>query len=85
MEGKTINNLHIVTLIHTETGRIASAPGVCITPSDMTLAERITCIKRSAGTHVIVSHYPHKLTTTDMGIRVDLTGCRYHIQVFGAF
>jgi hypothetical protein len=80
-----MNNLHIVTLIHTETGRIASSPAGCITPSDMTLAERITRIKRSAGTHVIVSHYPHTLTTTDTGIRVDLTGCRYHIEVLGAF
>jgi hypothetical protein len=75
-----MSNLHIVTLIHTETGRIASSPAGCITPSDMTLAERITRIKRSAGTHVIVSHYPHTVTHTDMGIRVDLTGCRYHIM-----
>ena len=75
-----MSRLHIATLIHTATGNAASSTAGVITPPHMTEAELITDIKRAVGTSIIVSHYPHTVTHTDTGIRIDLTGCRYHIE-----
>ena len=74
-----MTDLHIASLIHTASKRVATICGV-ITSPHITEVELIAHIKRAVGTSVIVSHYPHTVTHTDTGIRVDLIGCRYHIM-----
>ena len=74
-----MTDLYVASLIHTTSNRVATICGVITSPY-ITEAELITSIKRAVGTSVIVSHYPHTATHTDTGIRVDLTGCRYHIE-----